>query len=83
MSIVLRRMRRTPNYHAVLEDWIWHIVLPFLAYIALLVAHMALRHDQHWALHVIGAAAVLLLFIGIRNAWDIVIYMVVTKPPDP
>jgi hypothetical protein len=83
MCIVLRRMRRTPNYQPVLEDWIWHIVLPFLAYISLLVAHMALRHEQLWALHVIGAVSLLLLFIGIRNAWDIVTYMVVTKQQDP
>jgi hypothetical protein len=79
MIIVLRRLIQPSEYQKSLEDWIWHVVLPFLAYIALLVAHMALRHDQPWALYLIGAAALLLLFIGIHNAWDTVTYMVVSK----
>src|ERR1044071_126342 len=32
MIIVLRRMLRPTQYQKVLEDWIWHAVLPFLAY---------------------------------------------------
>lgn len=64
------------------EDWIWHIVLPFLAYLGLLIAHLGLRHDQPWALYAIGAAALLLLFIGIHNAWDAVTYMVVSQRTD-
>lgn len=58
------------------------MVLPFLAYIALLVAPMALRQDYHWALYAIGAVALLLLFIGIHNAWDTVTYMVVAQRKD-
>lgn len=83
MVIVLRRLFRPTQYRAVLEDWVWHVVLPFLAYSALLVAHLGLRHDQLWALYLIGAAALLLLFIGIHNAWDIVTYMVVSKGKEP
>ena len=82
MIIVLRRLLQPTPYQKVLEDWIWHIVLPFLGYIALLVAHMALRQDQHWALYAIGAVALLLLFIGIHNAWDTVTYMVVSRQKD-
>lgn len=83
MVIVLRRLLQPTQYKKVLEDWIWHVVLPFLGYIALLVAHMALRHDQPWALHAIGAVALLLLFIGIHNAWDSVTYMVASRRKAP
>lgn len=79
MIIVLRRLLRPTTYRKVMEDWVWHIVLPFLAYGALVVAHLGFRHDLPWALYTIGAAALLLLFIGIHNAWDIVTYMVVSK----
>jgi ABC-type uncharacterized transport system permease subunit len=79
MFIVLRRLIQPTDYQKALEDWIWHVVLPFLAYIALLVAHMALRHDHDWALYAVGGVALLLLFIGIHNAWDTVTYMVVSR----
>lgn len=82
MAVVLRRLLRPKPYRPVLEDWTWHFVLPFLGYIVLLVAHMSLRHDAHWAPYGIAAVAVLLLFVSIRNAWDIVTYMVVSKGKD-
>lgn len=47
-----------------------------------LAAGAALRHDHHWALYAIGAVALLLLFIGIHNAWDTVTYMVVSQRKD-
>lgn len=80
--IVLRRLLHATQYQKVAEDWIWHVVLPFLAYIALLAAHLALRHDHYGALYVVGAVSLLLLFIGIHNAWDIVTYMVVSQRDD-
>lgn len=79
MVIVLRRLLRPAPYKPVVEDWIWHVVLPFVAYIVLLIAHLGLGHQQGWALYTIGGAALLLLFIGIRNAWDTVIYIAVTQ----
>jgi hypothetical protein len=66
----------------VFEDWIWHVVLPLVAYLDLLLAHMALRHGHDAALHWIGGAALLLLFIGIHNAWDAVTYLVVSHRRD-
>lgn len=82
MIVVLRRLLRPKPYRAVLEDWTWHFVLPLVAYVVLLVAHMSLRHDAGWAPYGIGAVALLLLFLSIRNAWDIVTYMVVSKGKD-
>ena len=75
--IVLRRARRQTEYQPVLEDWLWHTVFPFISYTALLVAALVIPGNPVPALFVIAAATVLLLFIGIHNAWDTVTYLVV------
>src|SRR5438093_839672 len=36
--VVWRRARRQGEYRPVFEDWVWHTVLPLLAYAALFVA---------------------------------------------
>src|SRR6266480_1093253 len=77
--IVLRRMRRQSGYKPVLEDWVWHQILPLIAYVMLFVGAAGLSHEQAWALFTIGAAALLLLFVGIHNAWDTVAYVVSTE----
>jgi hypothetical protein len=73
--IVLRRARRQTDYQPVLEDWLFHTILPLVTYTALLVAAMLLPGHAAPALFVIAAGTVLLLFIGIHNAWDNVIYI--------
>ena len=75
--IVLRRARRQTDYQPVLEDWLWHTVFPLVSYTALLVAAMLLPIYPGPVLFVIAAATVLLLFIGIHNAWDTVTYVAV------
>src|ERR1700694_2328060 len=44
--IVMRRARRTRNYKPEMEDWIWHTILPLVAYVTLLVsaASMPFNH---------------------------------------
>jgi hypothetical protein len=73
--IVLRRARRQTVYQPVLEDWLWHTVLPLVSYTALVVGALLLPDHPAAALFVIAAATVLLLFIGIHNAWDNVTYI--------
>lgn len=74
--IVLRRARRQDEYQPVLEDWLWHTIFPFIAYIAIVGAAILLLSNPEIALFIIGAATILLLFIGIHNAWDTVAYLV-------
>jgi hypothetical protein len=63
----------------VLEDWIFHCVLPLAAYAALLVASVLLRRHPAPSLFVVGGAALLLLFVGIHNAWDAVTYIALQR----
>jgi len=74
---VARRARRQTDYTPVLSDWLWHTVFPLVSYTALVVAAMLLPGTPALALFVTGAATVLLLFIGIHNAWDNVTYIVI------
>ena len=78
-GIVFIRTRRVSGYKPVLEDWIWHVTLPFLSYIILLVGVFTLRADPALALFMIASMAVLLVLIGIHNAWDSVTFIVVEK----
>jgi len=73
--IVMRRARRQTSYTPVLEDWIWHAVLPLIAYAALLVGAVLLQDAPLLSLFVVSATMLLLLFIGIHNAWDTVVYI--------
>lgn len=73
--IVLRRTLRQGGYRPVLEDWIWHIILPALAYLALLVAGIVVSERATGGLFVIAGATLLLVFVGIHNAWDTVTYV--------
>jgi hypothetical protein len=75
--IVVRRARRQAGYHPVFSDWLCHAVLPLIAYALLLIASISLPVYPQRALFVIGAMSLLLLFIGIRNAWDTVTYVAV------
>jgi hypothetical protein len=77
--IVLRRARRQTDYEPVLEDWLWHTIFPLLSYMALVGASIALITNPVPALFVIAAATVLLLFIGIHNAWDSVTYLITER----
>jgi hypothetical protein len=75
--IVVRRARQQTDFKAVLEDWLWYAVFPLVSYTALLVAALVLPGNPTPALFVIGAVTVLLLFIGIHNAWDTVTYVAI------
>ncbi|HYL06486.1 MAG TPA: hypothetical protein VE075_10625, partial [Thermoanaerobaculia bacterium] len=73
------RAWRFPDYQLVLEDWLWHMALPLTAHAMLLGAGLALVRQPTGALFTIAAAALLLLFIGIHNAWDTVTFLVLER----
>ncbi len=57
------------------SDWGWNVVLPMIAYLALLTTGFTLRYAVPTSLYVVSGAVLLLLFIGIHNAWDVVVWM--------
>ena len=77
--LVARHARRQTDYSPVFEDWLWHTAFPLIAYLSLLTASIVLRWDPVRSLFVIGATAILLLFVGIHNAWDAAAYMAIGR----
>jgi hypothetical protein len=75
--------RVSGDYVPVLEDWTWHVMLPAIAYGALLAAACSIWSRLNLSLYGIAAASLLLLFIGIHNAWDIAVWQSVHKKDDP
>ena len=76
MTLILLRMRRQSAYRPDWEDWTFHICLPFLAYGLLVLSSLASIRHAHQALFGVGMTTLILLFIGIHNAWDAVAYQV-------
>jgi len=76
------RMRKVTAYVPVTEDWLWYAILPCVAYVALLAGAVVLGMAQDFALYVVSAVVLALLYIGIHNAWDAAMYVAVYTHPD-
>jgi hypothetical protein len=74
-AVIIRTVRRQTAYRPVLEDWVWHFILPPLAYATLLVTAFMLQGVPSVSLFMVGGTVLLLLFAGIHNAWDSVTFI--------
>lgn len=74
------RTIRMREYSADLSDWIWYTILPFIAYVTLLLSAAFLPWHERPSLFMLAGSVLLLIFIGIRNAWDIVTFIVMRGP---
>jgi len=79
MILVIQRMRKIPHRQTPLKDWLWYMAFPLIAYIVLIIAALAFPADPTLPLYIVSAVMVLLLFLGIRNAWDLVTYFAVER----
>jgi hypothetical protein len=73
---LLRRMLGgLSGYRPFASDWIWSTVLPLAAYLALTATGLLLPNRPAPALYGVSGVVLLLLFVGIHNAWDVVVWM--------
>jgi len=77
--IVIRHARHQTDYKMVLEDWVWHCSLPLVGYATLFGAAVTLQRHEAVSLFVIAGTSLLLLFVGIHNAWDAVTYIAISR----
>jgi hypothetical protein len=83
---VMHMTRRLSTYSPDVEDWAWYSFLPFVAYGAILGGAIALPATPEKALFALAGGVAFLIFIGIRNAWDIVTFIAIEgfgEPPMP
>jgi hypothetical protein len=80
--LVAHRARTQSAYQPVLEDWIFHVALPAIAYATIAAGAFAIHLTPYAGLIAIGAAALLLIFVAIHNAWDNVTYFITLAGKD-
>jgi len=73
--------RTSANYSPVLEDWLFNVIVPGLVDVTLLAAAVTIRTWPAPTLFAVAAAALVTLFVGIHNAWDIAVWMTTRTPP--
>ena len=75
--------KRLTVYTPDLEDWTFYTVLPFVGYGAIFGSALALPAVPVKALFALAGGVILLIFLGIRNAWDVVTYITIGGPTQP
>jgi hypothetical protein len=56
------------------DDLAWYVALPVLAYVLMLAAGIGMWLRSAFGAFTLGAATILLMVVGIRNAWDLVLW---------
>ena len=79
VGLITSRMRRVTAYMPVLEDWIWHSILPGIAYGSLLAVAFFIWCWPARSMYAIAAGFVLLMIAGIHNAWDIAVWNILHR----
>lgn len=79
IAIVILRFRAQTFYKPVWEDWLFHVLFPLMAYLLMAVAAGMAHTYERAALFSVGGASLILLFVGIHNAWDLVTHMVFVR----
>jgi hypothetical protein len=71
--------RMKGDYIPVPEDWIWNVILPALCFAALLTIALLFSTRPKECPYGVAAAIMLLMIVGIHNAWDIAVWNSVNK----
>lgn len=73
------RFKNQRAYSPVFEDWFFRVMLPIVGYFVLFDAALVARSHERAALFQVAAVVLLLLFVGIHDAWDNATYLVFFK----
>jgi hypothetical protein len=74
---VIARVVRQHAYEPVFSDWLWYLLLPVVCYLGLLAAAVVLHAHAVVGLYIVGAVDLMLLYVGMHNAWDTAMWMAV------
>jgi hypothetical protein len=81
--MVARRMVTQTSYKPVLEDWLFHALLPLIAYVMLVVAAIEVPSHEREALFGVGVSTLMLVLDGIHNSWDAVTWNIFNDKSKP
>jgi hypothetical protein len=71
--------RISSDYVPAREDWIWNVILPAISYGALFAVAFLIWRRPAQSMYGAAAVSLLLMFIGIHNAWDVAVWNTVRK----
>jgi hypothetical protein len=77
ITAAIHRMKG--DYIPVLDDWIWNVVIPALCFAVLLSTAFLFSTKPKECPYAVAAAVMLLMIVGIHNAWDIAVFNSVNK----
>jgi hypothetical protein len=75
VSLVVRH-----NFKVDLEDRMYYALTPVIGYALVVATAVMLFRQSHQSLNVMAAALLVLLLAGIRNAWDMTLWIVLKTP---
>lgn len=61
------------------SDRLWYGVVPIIGYAAMMMAALMVSVRLPSSLEVLALALVLLLVAGVRNAWDLILFIVAQR----
>ncbi len=70
------------EYTPVFEDWLWNVILPALCFCVLLATAFLFSSRPKQCPYGVAAAIMLLMIVGIHNAWDIAVWNSIKKQND-
>jgi hypothetical protein len=56
------------------DDWIWYFLLPAASYVVVIAGAVLVWRSSAYGVYGIAVVMGALLLIGVRNAWDLVVY---------
>jgi hypothetical protein len=62
------------------DDWIWYFLLPAASYGVVIVGGVYVWHASAYGVYGVAVVMGALLLIGVRNAWDLVVYTLLRPP---
>jgi hypothetical protein len=77
IAAAIHRMKG--DYIPVPEDWIWNVILPMFCFCVLLAAAFLFSTMPKECPYGVAAAIMLLMIVGIHNAWDIAVWNTINK----
>ena len=75
VQMVIRR-----SFHVDIIDRMFYATVPLLGYLLVLAAGVLLLLRLQWSAEITAAALVVLLFAGVRNAWDMTTWIMMQTP---
>ena len=77
---VWRSMSRGSQHWAALDDRLWYALAPIVCFLLLAGAGILLLIHRLAGTELLAGTLVLLLLLGIRNAWDAIVWIILRAP---